>query len=97
MGIQWYSMTAHQTPYEPCRKAGWPIDDWAAFPSLPHVRSFHPHLLLGQQRGYKVRDKRFLAAALAELAGVAQVSFEGDLGSTSLFEVAGASSDEPRF
>jgi hypothetical protein len=43
MGIQWYSMTAHQTPYEPCRKACWSIDDWAAFPSLPHVRSFHPH------------------------------------------------------
>jgi len=44
---------------------------------------------------YKVRDKRrFLAAALAELAGVAQVSFEGDLSSTSLFDVAGASSDE---
>jgi hypothetical protein len=44
---------------------------------------------------YKVRDKRrFLAAVLAELAGVAQVSFEGDLSSTSLFDVAGASSDE---
>jgi hypothetical protein len=44
---------------------------------------------------YKVRDKRrFLAAALAELAGVAQVSFEGDLSSTSLSAVAGASSDE---
>jgi hypothetical protein len=44
---------------------------------------------------YKVRDKRrFLAAALAELAGVAQVSFEGDLSSTSLFDVAGACSDE---
>jgi hypothetical protein len=44
---------------------------------------------------YKVRDKRrFLAAALAELAGVAQVSFEGDLSSTSLFDVAGASSHE---
>jgi hypothetical protein len=44
---------------------------------------------------YKVRDKRrFLAAALAELAGVAQVSFEGDLSNTSLFNVAGASSDE---
>jgi hypothetical protein len=44
---------------------------------------------------YKVRDKRrFLAAALAELAGDAQVSFEGDLNSTSLFDVAGASGDE---
>jgi hypothetical protein len=43
MGIQWYSMTAHQTPYEPCRKAGWSIGNWAAFASLPHVRSFHPH------------------------------------------------------
>jgi hypothetical protein len=44
---------------------------------------------------YKVRDKRrFLAAVLAELAGIAQVSFEGDLSSTSLFDVAGASSDE---
>jgi hypothetical protein len=44
---------------------------------------------------YKVRDKRrFLAAALAELAGVAKVSFEGDLSSTSLLDVAGASSDE---
>jgi hypothetical protein len=44
---------------------------------------------------YKVRDKRrFLAAALAELAGDAQVSFEGDLSSTSLSDLAGASSDE---
>ena len=44
---------------------------------------------------YKVRDKRrFLAAALAELAGDAQVSFEGDLSSTSVSDVAGASSDE---
>src|SRR5271156_1916199 len=44
---------------------------------------------------YKVRDKRrFLAAALAELAGVAQVSFEGNLSGTSLSDVAGASSDE---
>jgi hypothetical protein len=44
---------------------------------------------------YKVCDKRrFLAAVLAELAGVAQVSFEGDLSSTSLFNVAGASGDE---
>jgi hypothetical protein len=44
---------------------------------------------------YKVRDKRrFLAAALAELAGDAQVSFEGDLSATSLSDVAGASSDE---
>jgi hypothetical protein len=61
---------------------------------LPQVRSFRRHLLLGRQPGYKVRDKRFLAAALAELAGVAQDSFEGDLGSTSLFDVAGASNDE---
>jgi hypothetical protein len=44
---------------------------------------------------YKVRDKRrFLAAALAELAGGAQVSFEGDLSRTSLFDMAGASRDE---
>ena len=44
---------------------------------------------------YKVRDKRrFLAAALAELAGDAQVSFEGNLSGTSLSDVAGASSDE---
>ena len=44
---------------------------------------------------YKVRDKRrFLAAALAELAGDAQVSFEGDLSMTSLFNVPGASNDE---
>jgi hypothetical protein len=40
------------------------------------------------------RQGRFLAAALAELAGVAQVSFEGNLSSTSLFNLAGASSDE---
>jgi hypothetical protein len=26
MGIQWYSMTAHQIPFEPCRKAGWSIE-----------------------------------------------------------------------
>jgi hypothetical protein len=46
---------------------------------------------------YKVRDKRrFLVAALAELAGAAQVSFEGDLSRPSLFDVAGASSDETR-
>ena len=46
---------------------------------------------------YKVRDKRrFLIVALAELAGAAHVSFEGDLSSTSLFEVAGASGDETR-
>ena len=44
---------------------------------------------------YKVRDKRrFLAAALAELAGDAQVSFEGDLSMTSLSDVPGASNDE---
>jgi hypothetical protein len=40
------------------------------------------------------RQATFLAAALAELAGVAEVSFEGDLSRTSLFDVAGASSDE---
>jgi hypothetical protein len=44
---------------------------------------------------YKVRDKRrFLAAALSELAGDAQVSFEGDLSMTSLSDVAGASNNE---
>jgi hypothetical protein len=44
---------------------------------------------------YKVRDKRrFLAAALAQLAGDAQVSFEGDLSMTSLSNVPGASNDE---
>ena len=44
---------------------------------------------------YKVRDKRrFLAAALSELAGDAQVSFEGDLSMTSLSDVPGASNDE---
>lgn len=44
---------------------------------------------------YKVRDKRrFLAAALAELAGDAQVSFEGDLSMTSLSDVPGRSNDE---
>ena len=44
---------------------------------------------------YKVRDKRrFLAAALAQLAGDAQVSFEGDLSMTSLSDVPGASNDE---
>lgn len=43
---------------------------------------------------YKVRDKRrFLAAAL-EVVGDAQVSFEGDLSSTTLSDVPGASSDE---
>jgi hypothetical protein len=47
---------------------------------------------------YKVRDKRrFLAAALAELAGIAQVPFEGDLGGTSLFDVDGAPAMKPRF
>jgi hypothetical protein len=44
---------------------------------------------------YKVRDKRrFLAAALSELAGDAQVSFEGDLSMTSLSDVPGASNNE---
>jgi hypothetical protein len=46
---------------------------------------------------YKVRDKRrFLVAALTELAGTAEVSFEGDLHMTTLFDVAGASSDETK-
>ena len=45
---------------------------------------------------YKIRDKRrFLAAAaLAELAGAARISFEGDLSSTSLPGVTGVSGEE---
>lgn len=44
---------------------------------------------------YKIRDKRkFLMAALQELAGSAYVSFEGDLSGTSLMTAAGASGDE---
>ena len=46
---------------------------------------------LGSRNGLK---RRFLGAALGELAGVAQVSFEGDLSSTSLFDLVGESSDE---
>jgi hypothetical protein len=44
---------------------------------------------------YKIRDKRrFLTAALTELAGAARISFEGDLSGTSLIELASASSVE---
>ena len=44
---------------------------------------------------YKVQDKRrFLIAALQQLAGSAFVSFEGDLRGTALIEASGASGDE---
>lgn len=46
---------------------------------------------------YKVHDKRrFLMAALRQLAGSAFVSFEGDLSGTALIEVTGASGDETK-
>jgi hypothetical protein len=46
---------------------------------------------------YKVRDKRrFLMAALQELAGSAFVSFEGDLSRTGLIGATGASADETK-
>jgi hypothetical protein len=51
---------------------------------MPNV----PHL-------YKIRDKRrFLVAAMEELAGAALISFEGNLDATSLFKLNGASGDE---
>jgi len=44
---------------------------------------------------YKIRDKRrFLIAAMQELAGTARISFEGDLSVTALAHLAGASADE---
>jgi hypothetical protein len=44
---------------------------------------------------YKIRDKRrFLIAAMRELAGTARISFEGDLSATSVTQLAGASPDE---
>jgi hypothetical protein len=44
---------------------------------------------------YKVRDKRkFLVAAMEELAGAARISFEGNLSTTSVFKLNGASGDE---
>jgi hypothetical protein len=46
-------------------------------------------------RLYKIRDKRrFLIAAMQELAGTARPSFEGDLSSTAVGHLAGASVDE---
>jgi hypothetical protein len=46
---------------------------------------------------YKVRDKRrFLMAALRELAGSAFVSFEGDLSGTALTGAIGASDEETK-
>jgi len=50
MGIQWYSMTLPRSLTNPA-EAGWSIDNSATFPGLPQQRSFHPHLLLGQQPG----------------------------------------------
>ena len=44
---------------------------------------------------YKIRDKRrFLMAAMRELAGTARISFEGDLSTTAVAQLAGASADE---
>jgi hypothetical protein len=44
---------------------------------------------------WKVRDKRaFLIAAMQELAGTAHISLEGDLTSTTVLRVTGASGDE---
>ena len=44
---------------------------------------------------YKIRDKRrFLIAAMRELAGTARISFEGDLSATAVAHLAGASADE---
>ena len=44
---------------------------------------------------YKIRDKRrFLIAAMTELAGAAHVSFEGDLSATRIANSPGASSEE---
>jgi hypothetical protein len=44
---------------------------------------------------WKVRDKRkFLAAAMELLAGSANISFEGDLSSTKLLTLPGASENE---
>jgi hypothetical protein len=44
---------------------------------------------------YKIRDKRrFLIAAMRELAGTACISFEGDLSATAVAHLAGASADE---
>jgi len=46
---------------------------------------------------YKVRDKRrFLMAALRELAGSAFVSFEGDLSGTALIGATSASDDQTK-
>ncbi len=51
---------------------------------MPNV----PHL-------YKVRDKRrFLVAAMEELAGAARISFEGDLSATNVSKLNGASGEE---
>ena len=44
---------------------------------------------------WKVRDKRkFLIAAMAELAGDAHLSLEGDLSATQVLDLAGASGNE---
>jgi hypothetical protein len=44
---------------------------------------------------YKIRDKRrFLIAAMRELAGTARISFEGDLSATAVAHLAGASANE---
>jgi hypothetical protein len=44
---------------------------------------------------FKIRDKRrFLIAAMEELAGAAHISFEGDLSATRISHLAGASGDE---
>ena len=43
----------------------------------------------------KIHDKRrFLIAAMEELAGTARTSFEGDLSATAVAHLAGASADE---
>ena len=48
-------------------------------------------------RLWKILDKRrFLIAAMQELAGTARISFEGDLSATGVSRIADASGDETR-
>src|SRR6185437_4572331 len=48
-----------------------------------------------KQQGWRVRDKfAFLLAVMRQLAGGAQISFEGDLDPFSLAEIQGACSQE---
>jgi len=44
---------------------------------------------------WKINDRRlFLVAVMEELAGAAHVSFEGDLSTTKVFDMAGVSKEE---